>query len=129
MSDSRYPALTWPWVGVILCLALLGQEYMLQAAGPNAPLTLYRIVLMSVGISSVALVLLPPRRIAYFLAFFVCAILILYALYLQYIEGLEPCPLCVFQRICLSIEFNRSFHGIRNRSEFFCSGQRESPRD
>jgi disulfide bond formation protein DsbB len=101
MSDSRYPALTWPWVGVILCLALLGQEYMLQAAGPNAPLTLYRIVLMSVGVSSVALVLLPPRRIAYFLAFFVCAILILCALYLQYIEGLEPCPLCVFQRICV----------------------------
>ncbi|HVR93089.1 MAG TPA: disulfide bond formation protein B [Casimicrobiaceae bacterium] len=56
---------------------------------------------MSVGVSSVALVLLPPRRIAYFLAFFVCAILILYALYLQYIEGLEPCPLCVFQRICV----------------------------
>ena len=101
MSDSRYPALTWPWVGVILCLALLGQEYMLQAAGPNAPLTLYRIVLMLVGVSSVALVLLPPRRIAYFLAFFVCATLVLYALYLQYIEGLEPCPLCVFQRICV----------------------------
>ena len=62
MSNSRYPALTWPWVGVILCLALLGQEYMLQAAGPNAPLTLYRIVLMSVGVTSVTLVLLPPPR-------------------------------------------------------------------
>ena len=103
MTNTRYPAITWPWVGVLLCLALLGQEYMLHAAGPNAPLTVYRIVLMAVGITSVALVLLPPRRIAYFLAFFVCAILICYALYLQYVEGLEPCPLCVFQRICVII--------------------------
>jgi protein dithiol:quinone oxidoreductase len=101
VSASRYPALTWPWVGVLLCLALLGQEYLLQAAGPNAPLTVYRIVLMAVGVTSIALVLLPPRRIAYFLAFFICATLIAYALYLQYIEGLEPCPLCVFQRICV----------------------------
>jgi disulfide bond formation protein DsbB len=103
MTNTRYPAITWPWVGVLLCLALLGQEYMLHAAGPNAPLTVYRIVLMAVGVTSVALVLLPPRRITYFLAFFVCAILICYALYLQYVEGLEPCPLCVFQRICVII--------------------------
>ena len=103
MSNARYPAIAWPWVGVLLCLALLGQEYLLQAAGSNAPLTVYRIVLMAVGITSIALVLLPPRRIAYFLAFFVCATLICYALYLQYIEGLEPCPLCVFQRICVIV--------------------------
>lgn len=103
IGNARYPAIAWPWVGVLLCLALLGQEYLLQAAGPNAPLTVYRIVLMAVGVTSVALVLLPPRRIAYFLAFFVCATLIGYALYLQYIEGLEPCPLCVFQRICVIV--------------------------
>jgi disulfide bond formation protein DsbB len=103
MTNTRYPAITWPWVGVLLCLALLGQEYMLHAAGANAPLTVYRIVLMAVGVTSVALVLLPPRRIAYFLAFFVCATLICYALYLQYVEGLEPCPLCVFQRICVIV--------------------------
>jgi hypothetical protein len=103
MTNTRYPAITWPWVGVLLCLALLGQEYMLHAAGTNAPLTVYRIVLMAVGVTSVALVLLPPRRIAYFLAFFVCATLICFALYLQYIEGLEPCPLCIFQRICVIV--------------------------
>jgi disulfide bond formation protein DsbB len=103
MNNTRYPAITWPWVGVLLCLALLGQEYMLHAAGPAAPLTVYRLALMSVGITSVALVLLPPRRIAYFLAFFVCTTLICYALYLQYIDGLEPCPLCIFQRICVII--------------------------
>jgi disulfide bond formation protein DsbB len=93
--------LAWPWVGLLLCAALLGQEYMLQAAGANAPLTVYRVVLMAVALTSLALILLPPRRIAYFLAFGVCAGLIAYALYLQYIEGLEPCPLCQFQRACV----------------------------
>ena len=101
MSDARYPAVAWPWVGVFLCLALVGQEYLLQAAGPNPPLTVYRIVLMAVGVTSMALILLPPRRFGYFVGFVVCAGLIGYALYLQYVQGLEPCPLCVFQRICV----------------------------
>jgi disulfide bond formation protein DsbB len=101
MSDARYPAVAWPWVGVFLCLALLGQEYLLQAAGPDAPLAVYRIALMVVGVTSMALILLPPRRVGYFFGFAVCAGLIAYALYLQYVEGLEPCPLCVFQRICV----------------------------
>ena len=101
MNAARYPSLAWPWVGLLLCLALLGQEYMLQAAGGNAPLTAYRLVLMTVALTSLALVLLPPRRIAYFLAFGVCAGLIAYAFYLQYVVGLEPCPLCQFQRACV----------------------------
>ena len=100
-AGPRYPSLTWPWVGLLLCLALLGQEYMLLAAGPNPPLTVYRLVLMAVGLTSLALVLLPPRRIAYLMAFAVCAGLIGYALYLQYVDGLDPCPLCVFQRIAV----------------------------
>jgi len=100
-TGQRYPSLTWPWVGLLLCLALLGQEYMLLAAGPNPPLTVYRLVLMAVGLTSLALVLLPPRRIAYLMAFIVCAGLIGYALYLQYVDGLDPCPLCVFQRIAV----------------------------
>src|SRR5260221_12417928 len=101
MSETRYPSLAWPWVGLLLCAALLGQEYMLQAAGASAPLTVYRVVLMAVALTSLALILLPPRRISYFLAFGVCAGLIAYSLYLQYIEGLEPCPLCQFQRACV----------------------------
>jgi disulfide bond formation protein DsbB len=100
-NESRYPSLAWPWVGLLLCLALLGQEYMLQAAGANAPLTVYRLVLMAVGLTSLSLVLLPPRRIAYFLAFGVCAGLMAYALYLQYVVGLDPCPLCQLQRGCM----------------------------
>jgi disulfide bond formation protein DsbB len=101
MNEARYPSVAWPWVGLLLCAALLGQEYMLQTAGASAPLTVYRLALMAVALTSLALVLLPPRRIAYFLAFGVCAGLIAYAFYLQYIEGLEPCPLCQFQRACV----------------------------
>jgi disulfide bond formation protein DsbB len=101
LNNRRYPSLTWPWVGLLLCLALLGQEYLLQATGPNAPLTAYRITLMAVGVASLALILLPPRRIGYLLGFLVCVGLMGYALYLQYVEGLEPCPLCMLQRICV----------------------------
>ena len=101
MNNRRYPSLTWPWVGLLLCLALLGQEYLLQAIGANAPLTAYRITLMAVGVASLALILLPPRRIGYLLGFLVCAGLMGYALYLQYGEGIEPCPLCMLQRICV----------------------------
>jgi len=99
LNNRRYPSLTWPWVGLLLCLALLGQEYLLQATGPNAPLTAYRITLMAVGVTSLALISLPPRRIGYLLGFFVCAGLMGYALYLQYVMDLEPCPLCILQRV------------------------------
>ncbi len=65
MSDVRYPAVVWPWVGVFLCLALVGQEYLLQAAGPNPPLTLYRIVVMIVGVTSASAdpAAAAPRRL------------------------------------------------------------------
>ncbi len=40
-------------------------------------------------------------RAANFLGFAACALLLGYAYYLQYHEGLEPCPLCIFQRVAL----------------------------
>jgi protein dithiol:quinone oxidoreductase len=46
---------------------------------------------------------LPSRRAGYALAFAVCAVLMSYAFYLQYVEALEPCPLCMFQRVALVI--------------------------
>jgi len=101
LNNRRYPSLTWPWIGLLLCLALLGQEYLLQATGSNAPLTAYRITLMAVGVTSLALILLPRRRSAYLLGFLVCAGLMGYALYLQYVMDLEPCPLCIFQRVAV----------------------------
>jgi disulfide bond formation protein DsbB len=39
------------------------------------------------------------RRLANFVGFLVCAGLIAYALYSQYGLGLDPCPLCIFQRV------------------------------
>src|SRR6185295_14838696 len=68
---------------------------------PSLSQSLYRIAVMALGVSSLALILLPPRRIAYLLGFLVCAGLMGWALWLQYGQGLEPCPLCVFQRIAV----------------------------
>jgi protein dithiol:quinone oxidoreductase len=101
MNASRYPSLPWPWIGLLLCLALLGQEYFLLTLGPDAPLTAYRITLMTVGVTSLALIALPPRRIGYVLGFVVCAALMAFALYLQYGLGLDPCPLCILQRVAV----------------------------
>jgi disulfide bond formation protein DsbB len=39
------------------------------------------------------------RRLVNLTGFLVCAGLMAYALYAQYGLGLEPCPLCIFQRI------------------------------
>jgi disulfide bond formation protein DsbB len=40
-----------------------------------------------------------PRRRLNFAGFLICAGLIAYALYAQFHLGLDPCPLCIFQRI------------------------------
>ena len=39
------------------------------------------------------------RRAINFAGFLICAALIAYALYAQFDLGLDPCPLCIFQRI------------------------------
>jgi disulfide bond formation protein DsbB len=64
-------------------------------------LTAYRIFAWSVAAVALALLILPPRRAAYALGFVVCAALMAWALYLQYGLDLEPCPLCVFQRVAV----------------------------
>jgi protein dithiol:quinone oxidoreductase len=43
----------------------------------------------------------PTRRAAYFAGFLLCAALMGYAFYLQYVEELDPCPMCWFQRAAL----------------------------
>ena len=43
------------------------------------------------------------RRLLNFAGSAVCALLIAYALYTQFYEGLEPCPLCIFQRIGVAL--------------------------
>ena len=45
--------------------------------------------------------ILLTRRIGNLAGFIACAVLIAAALYLQYVVGIEPCPLCVLQRIAV----------------------------
>ena len=45
--------------------------------------------------------LFPSRRSAYLTGFLICAGLIAYALFLQYVQLLEPCPMCWFQRVAV----------------------------
>jgi len=42
-----------------------------------------------------------PARLAYLAGALFCAALIAFALYLQYVQGEDPCPLCIFQRIAV----------------------------
>ena len=100
---TRYAAIPWPLAGLIVAVALVGQEALLNALGTNPSLTqtAYRMVVWTIGMASLALLLLPPRRVAYLLGALVCAALIGWALWLQYGLGLDPCPLCIFQRIAV----------------------------
>lgn len=41
----------------------------------------------------------PTLRQGYLAGFLICAGLIAFALYLQYVVGEDPCPLCILQRI------------------------------
>lgn len=43
----------------------------------------------------------PARRTGNLLGFLACAGLIAVALYLQFVVGIEPCPLCVMQRVAV----------------------------
>ena len=70
-------------------------------AQPSLSRVVYRVSVMTLGVASLALIL-PPRRAAYLLGFLVCTGLMAWALWLQYGEGLEPCPLCMFQRVAVS---------------------------
>lgn len=100
---NRYASIPWPVAGILVALVLVAQDLLVTSLGPNPALeqTVYRTVTWSIGLASLALLLLPPRRAAYFLGFLVSAALMGFALYLQYGLDLEPCPLCVFQRVAL----------------------------
>ena len=104
-ANYRYSAIPWPWAILILAVALIGQELLLQWFGAQPALTeaMYRVFVMTLAVASFALIVLPPRRAAYALGFLVCAALMAWALWLQYGEGLEPCPLCMFQRVCVTL--------------------------
>jgi len=100
---NRYATLPWPLAGLVLCAALIAQEYLLRRFGaePSLAQSGWRVAIMTVGVVSLALLLLPPRRVAYLIGFLVCAGLMAWAFWLQYGEGLDPCPLCMFQRVAV----------------------------
>lgn len=99
----RYPAVPLPWAALALVFALLGQEWLLRTLGadPSFAETAYRTGLAALGATAFALIILPRRRWAYLLGCLVCAGLMAWALWLQYGLGLEPCPLCAFQRVAV----------------------------
>jgi disulfide bond formation protein DsbB len=99
----RYTAVPWPWVGLAIAFALLGQEalFMWLGASPTLAQTGYRMLVITLGATSLALIILPQRRPAYFLGVLVCAGLMGWALWIQYGLGLDPCPLCALQRMAV----------------------------
>ena len=102
---NRYATFPWPLTGVLICLALLGQEFLLRdfRAEPSFLQSSYRVLVILIGAVSLALLILPMRRAAYLLGFLVCAGLMAWSLWLQYGKGLEPCPLCLFQRVAVGV--------------------------
>ena len=68
---------------------------------PSLALTSWRILVVTIGVTSLALILLPPRRPAYLLGASPARALMAWALWLQYGLGLDPCPLCSLQRIAV----------------------------
>ena len=98
-------ALPLPWVGLVVVLAVLVQQAVTLLQGDNTTfvLAIWHIGVVALGLTSLALILMPRRRIAFFLGFLVCAGLMGWAFYLQYVEGLEPCPLCMLQRIAVIV--------------------------
>ena len=66
------------------------------------------------------------RRNLLLTGFLSCVFLIAYALYTQYVLGLEPCPLCILQRVAvialgLSFLFMALRPPQRRQSKFFAS--------
>lgn len=57
------------------------------------------------------------RRAVFLLGFLACAGLLGYAYYAQFVQGLEPCPLCILQRV-----------GFAVMGVFFLAGALHDPR-
>ncbi|MCO7226215.1 disulfide bond formation protein B [Pleionea sp. CnH1-48] len=57
-----------------------------------------------------------------FLVAFICHDLLVAAYYFQYVEGMEPCPLCIFQRVMVFfvgiIFLAKALHGPQLSSKF-----------
>jgi disulfide bond formation protein DsbB len=100
---NRYASVPWPWIGLAVLIALLAQELVQSLAPSPADVAAiaWRIATMTLGVASLALLIMPDWRRSMLLGALVCAALIGYALYAQYVQKLEPCPLCIFQRVAV----------------------------
>jgi disulfide bond formation protein DsbB len=100
---TRYATVSWPLAGILVALALVGQDLVFKALGADDLLgsVAWRMAAWTIALASLTLLVLPRRRAAYCMGFVVCAGLMGWALYLQYARDLEPCPLCVFQRVAV----------------------------
>ena len=49
--------------------------------------------------------ILKSARLLFGLLALICAVLLGYGYYLQYVTGLEPCPLCIMQRVAFFVVF------------------------
>jgi disulfide bond formation protein DsbB len=123
---TPYKAVNWPATALLVAAAILLQDFLLQLlhVQPALALDAYRIAAWSVAAVAFTLIVLPHnRRAAYLMGFIVCAALMAWALYLQYGLGLDPCPLCVFQRIAViatgAICLVAAFHGPGRRGAIF----------
>lgn len=99
----RYTAVAWPLAALVVAVLFVAQDLILQIldVANLAGHTAFRIAAWTLAASTIILLLLPTRRAAYAIGFLVCAGLIAWALYLQYVMELEPCPLCMFQRVAV----------------------------
>jgi protein dithiol:quinone oxidoreductase len=65
-------------------------------------------------------------RIYYLILLLLCSSLLGYGYYLQFVEGLEPCPLCIFQRIAyiavIIFSLFGLIHGPISKWRFLYSG-------
>ena len=93
------------WVGLMITLAVLLQQAVSLLQGDQSTFiaSIWQSGVMALGLTSLALILMPRRRVAFLLGFVVCASLLGWAYYLQYVEGLDPCPLCIFQRVVVLV--------------------------
>jgi protein dithiol:quinone oxidoreductase len=102
---TSYAAVPLPWLGFIVALALLVEQIVLHGFAPATTMlaAFFQVGVLALLCAMLALIILPPRRVAYLLGFLVCAALMGWALWLQFGLELEPCPLCMFQRVALCL--------------------------